>query len=109
MALAQLQHTPARLEQERRVLGQRGRAEAWQPVLPRAQDLSLAADREVDLSEREAISLPRDGLETCRRGVGLRVAEEDAEGLVLAAAHPATELVELREPEALGSLDQHHG
>ena len=37
-----------------------------------------------------------------------RVAEQDAERLVLAAAHAAAELVELREAVALGPLDDHH-
>ena len=38
-----------------------------------------------------------------------RVGEEDAVRLVLAAADPPAELVELREPKALGALDEHHG
>ena len=53
----------------------------FEPVLARAEHLPRAADLQVDLRQLEAVALLRDRLEARQR----RVAEEDADALVLAA------------------------
>ena len=51
--------------------GSCGDAEARQAVLAGAEDLALAAQREVDLGELEAVALGRDRLDPPRRQLGL--------------------------------------
>ena len=87
------------------VVGQAGDAELGQPALARAEHLPRPAQLEVDLGEPEAVALGGDRLEPRQ----LRIPEEDADRLVLAAADAAAQLVQLREAVALGGLDQHHG
>ena len=64
---------------------------------------------EIDLGELEAVALGRDRLEPGPGALRLGVGEEDAVGLVLAAADPPAQLVELAEAVAVGVLDHHHG
>ena len=95
----------ARSHEQLVVLRQPRDPEHRQAVLARAEHLAGPAQLEVDLGEPEAVALVRDRLEPRQR----RVAEQDAERGVLAAAHPPAQLVQLRQAVALGRLDQHHG
>src|SRR5262249_47885149 len=107
-AIAQLHDPPASLQEQRHVLRQRRPPEAGQAMLARPADLALASDRQVDLGEGEAAPLSGNRVEPRLRGLRLGIPEEDAERLVRAAADAAAQLVQLREPEALSALDQHH-
>src|ERR671915_1653080 len=73
------------------VLGQLRHAELGQAVLARAEHVAGAAQLEVDLGEPEAVALVRDRLEAREP----RVAEQDAERSVLAAADAPAKLVQL--------------
>ena len=89
--------------------GQLGDAEARQAVcsVPRISPSPRRA-RSTSASLKPSRSR-RDRLHPAPRELRRRVGEEDAVRLVLAAADPPAQLVELGEPEALGALDQHHG
>ena len=91
-------------QQQRLVAGQLGDAEAADARLARADELALAAQPQVDLGEREAVVVARERAQPRR---ALRPAQQAQRG-VLAAADAAAQLVQLRDPEALGVLDQHH-
>ena len=72
MAREQLEDLLAGLDQERRVLGQLGDGEARQAVLAGAEHLALAAQRQVDLGELEAVALAGDRLEPAARQLAAR-------------------------------------
>ena len=97
----------SRALEQRRVLGQARHLNSGRPVLARAEQLALAprSSRSTSASRKPS----RSRAIASSRGQRLRVAEQDAERRVLAAADPAAQLVELREPVALGLLDHHHG
>src|SRR5262249_58409515 len=78
-SIAKLKHPPPSLEEEPRVLGQRGGAEARQPVLPGPEDLPLAPDGEIDLRQGEAVALGRDRVQAGLRRSGLGVGAETAD------------------------------
>ena len=72
---------------------------------------AAAAQVEVDLGELEAVGRLDERLEARLRGLGqllLRARDEQAVRLLRAAADAAAQLVELREAEAVGLLDDHH-
>src|SRR5438552_14330693 len=75
--------------------------------LPRAEQLPLAAQLEVDLGELEAVGRVAQRLQPRLRDVGqlgLVARDEQAVALLAAAADAAAQLVELREAEAVGLL-----
>ena len=87
------------------VLGQAGEAEGLQARLADAEHLPLAAQLEVDLGELEAVAVLAQRAQAAR----LLGPEEQAQRLVLAAADPPAQLVQLGDAVALGVLDDHHG
>src|SRR6266511_1154547 len=107
VALQERDYLAARFRQHRYVVRELGHAKARQAVLARAEDLSLAAQREVHLRELESVALGFDRRQAAACELGARVREQDALRGVLAAADPATQLMELREAITLGSLDEH--
>src|SRR5262245_13195303 len=98
-----------RFLEDREVARKVGRAELGEARLPRAEELAVAAQLEVDLRDPKAVvglghrahAAPRILAEPAAR-------EQDAVRLPLAATDPAAQLVQLREAEALGVLDEHH-
>ena len=87
---------------------ERGDPEARQAALDEAQHVALAAQLPVALRELEAVADLGDRLEPRLRGLVGRVGDEHAERRHLAAPDAAAELVELREPEPIRALDDHH-
>ena len=87
------------------VLGQPREAERLHARLAGAEHLPLAAQLEVDLGELEPVAVLGERAQPRR----LLRPEQQAQRLVLAAADPAAELVQLRDPVAIGVLDEHHG
>src|SRR5439155_18347973 len=85
-------------------------AEIGEAGLPGSEQLPAAAEVEVDLGELEAVRRLDERLEAGARGVGqllLRARDEQGVGLLRPTPDPAAQLVELREPEAIGFLDDH--
>ncbi len=83
------QHLPARRGQQLVVVGQHGRPEGGQARLPRAEDLALAAQQQVDLGQLEPVAVGGDRLHPLARASSDEASrEEDALRLVLAAPHP---------------------
>src|SRR6478735_3497997 len=85
------EHLLARLEQQRRVLGELGEGEARQAVLAGAEHLALAAQRQVDLGELEAVARSRDRLQPAPGELTGFFGEEQAVGAMLAPAHPSAQ------------------
>jgi hypothetical protein len=77
-------------------------------VLLAPEEVALAADAQVRTGDLEAVASAPEDLEALERPLP-RLGDEDAVARALAPAHPAAELVELREPEPLGVLDDHYG
>ena len=63
MPLDEREHLTPRLHQDADVLGKLRHPESRQAVLSGSEDLPLAAQRQVDLGELEAVALGRDRLE----------------------------------------------
>src|SRR5579864_954010 len=81
-----------------------GEAQIGHPGLPDAENLAVAAKLEVHLGELEAVARPHERLEAFPCVLGqllLRVRDEDTEGLLRPAPDAATQLVELRQAEAV--------
>ena len=64
--------------------------------------------REILLGDVEAVERSAHDLERARAPADRCVREEDAEGPMRSAPDPPAQLVELRQAEALGVLDEHH-
>jgi hypothetical protein len=79
-------------------------AELGDAGLPRAQHLALTAQLEVDLGELEAVAVLGEGAQAR----GLPRTEEQAQRLVRPAPDAPAQLMQLRNPVALGVLDEHH-
>src|SRR5438105_11166877 len=77
-------------------------------VLSRTHQLARATQPHVFFGQLEPVVLPLQQAEPRERLVGRFLGQQQALGLRAAPADPAPELVELREPEAFGSLDHHH-
>src|SRR5690606_14730543 len=75
-----------------------------------AQKLAGATDLEVRLGDDEAVVAPLQGGQSLLGAttLGAPVIDEETCALLGAPPHPAAELVELGEAEALGILDHHH-
>ena len=71
------------------------------------QDVALAAQRQVEGGQLEAVVGALHGGEARKRGLGLRRGHEVHFGRLLAAAHAPAQLMELREAEAVGVLHDH--
>src|SRR5499433_1196058 len=84
-------------------------AELRKTRLARAEEIARAAQLEVGLRDAKAIVRRRHGVDAAARLLGSRSREEDAVALPRSPPHPATKLMQLREAEALGMLDEHHG
>ena len=91
------------------VARQAGELEVGHARLARPHHLPLAADLEVAVGELEPVVGLEQRLEARLRGAGLRLREQQAVRLLAAPPHAAAQLVELREAEALGALDDHDG
>src|SRR5262245_19346838 len=93
------------------VLGQACEPQDWHPRLPDVEQRPLAPQLQVLVRQLEAVGGPDQGLQPCARlqVVRLRGVEQQACRGVGTAADAAAQLVQLREAEALGVLDQHHG
>ena len=89
--------------------GEVGQPHVGQAALAGAQQLAGAAQAQVLLGDAEAVlGLAHDG-EPRLRGLAERLGVEQQAGRLGAAApDPAAQLVELRQAEALGMLDDHH-
>src|SRR5689334_4741653 len=77
--------------------------------LPFPEDLTRAADLEVLLREREAVGARDHRREALFAVVGTRVGEQEAVGAVATATDTTAELMQLRQAEAIGILDDHDG
>src|SRR6266511_5711064 len=102
---------PARELEQVAIAAERCEAQAERTGLARAQQLALAADLEIALGEVEAVVRLDHRLQSRARRVGqllLRARDEQAVGLLAPAPDPAAKLVQLREPEAIRLLDDHH-
>ena len=78
-------------------------------VLPRAEELSGAAQAQVRLGDFKAVVRAHHGGQALAGFVAhLPRGHQDAEGAVRAASHAPAQLMELRQAEALGVLDDHH-
>ena len=81
--------------------------------LARAHELSLFAQAEVDLGQAEAVGVRRQRAEPSRdlaaRLASAGLADQEAHAGMRATADASAQLVQLRDPELLGVLDQHHG
>ena len=100
----------ARPVEELLILAQPREPEIREPGLPRAEQLTLAADLEVPFGELEAVGRLHHRLETVVGDVGellLRARDEQAVRLLRPAPDAAAELVELGEAEAVGLLHDH--
>ncbi len=80
-----------------------------QAGLPGAEHVARAPQRQVGLGDGEPIGRPFHDIQPLLRDLIGRIGQEDAVGPMRSAAHPAAELVELGQAEALRVLDQHHG
>ena len=100
----------ARPLEEVAVRAQPHEAEIREPRLARAEQLAFAADLEIALGELEPVGRRHHRLEPLDRALGQllpRPRDEQAVRLLGAPADAAAQLVELREPEAVGLLDDH--
>src|SRR5205807_4112233 len=91
------------------VVREAGQLQVGHAGLLDVEEGSLPPEPQVLVGELEAVSGPGERVEP---GPGLLVllvalVEEEAGGRVLAASDPATELVELGQPEPLRVLDEH--
>ena len=75
-------------------------------ALPRPDQVAHPPLRQIQLGDSESVLGRREGVEPVRR---CPLRHEDAEALLGAPADPAAQLVQLRQPEALGVLDEHDG
>ncbi len=78
-------------------------------MLAQADELSGAAQLEVALGKLETAVGCRHRGESLRALLVDPALEEQAVRLVLVPSHPPAKLVQLREPESLGALDDHDG
>ena len=97
---------------EQRPVGAQAReAQVAEPRLARAEQLALAAQLEVALGELEAVAssrrAPRAAPAPASVSSSLRPRDQQAVRLLGAAADAAAQLVELREAEPVGLLDDH--
>ncbi len=96
--------------EERSVAEEIGDAKLGGACLARAEELPGAALLQVELGESEAIGGGDEGVEAGLGRLGDALAgDEQAIALVGTAADAAAELMELREAEALGMIDDHEG
>ena len=105
IALDDPRRRPARGLEQRQIALQVGVAQRDAAVLAGARELTHAALLQVQFGDLEAVRRLGEGAQPPRR-LG-DVAQQDAVTLRRAAAHPAAQLVQLRQSEPLGVLDQH--
>src|SRR4029453_15544318 len=99
-----------RLGDQRAVAREADELQVGEARLARAEQLSLAAQLEVDLGEGEAVVRVDERLQAALRLLGelvLRARDEEAVGLLRAAANSSAQLVQLGEAKAVGLLDDH--
>ncbi len=86
-----------------------GDAEARHAALARAEHVAFAAQLQIFLGDAEAVvGLAQDGEPRLGGRAERRLVEQEAGRALGAAADAAAQLMQLREPEALGVLDHHH-
>src|SRR3954470_11497063 len=89
---------------------QAGESKLRHAGLPRAEELALAAQLEILLRQLEPVRRLDQGLQALPRVVGqllLGAGDQQAVRLLGAPTDPPPQLMELREPEAVGLLDDH--
>ncbi len=82
-------------------------AQFRQAMLPRAEEFARAAQLQVLLRDAEAVGRRADDVQPLARLVPLRLGEEEEERRPAAAPDAAAQLVQLRQAEPLGVLDDH--
>jgi hypothetical protein len=88
-----------------RVASEVGEAQQRRPALARAEVLARAAQHEILVRDAETVRVLEDDAQARARGLRQRVlVEQDARALGRPAPDAAAQLVELRQPEALGVL-----
>src|SRR4051794_16120592 len=93
-----------RLAHQLAIALQVGEAQQRLAALPLAQVFAGPPDLEVALRDDEAARVFEDHLEALARGLGQRLAvKENAHALARAPSDAPAQLVQLREPEALGA------
>ena len=99
-------HRPGKFDQFP-VATERGEPEVATTLLRGRHERPLPPQFEIDLGEFEAVGAGDEGLHSRIRS-GLGRGDEPAVRLELPATDPAAQLVELRDPEAVGVEDDHH-
>ena len=90
------------------VAGEIGEAQLRQPALPRAEHLAGAAQPQILLGDAEPVlGLAQDREPPPRDLAERRLVQQEAGRGLVAAPDAAAQLVQLREAEALGVLDDH--
>src|SRR5580692_12974046 len=91
-------------ERDVALVTQRRQSQVALALLPGAEQRALTPDAKVGLGQREAVGRGRN---LGQSFVAVLPAEEVAPARVLAAADAASELMQLRDPEPVGALDDH--
>ena len=90
-------------------VGEAGHFEGGEAALTGAEEVTGAAELEVDFGEFEAVVVLFDGFEALAGVVGGVFGQEEAVALVGAAPDASAELVKLGEAESVGGFDHHYG
>ena len=108
-----LEHLPCRvycLLDELAVALEVGEEQQRLAALPLTEIFAWAAQVQVALGDLEPVGALEDDLQSRAGSLGERVAKkQDAHALAHASANAAAQLVQLREAEALGALNNHQG
>jgi hypothetical protein len=80
-----------------------------QPALLRAEDVTRTPDLEIFLRDPKAVAGFLHNLEPLPALQALGLADQHAVGRMLTPPDAAPQLMQLRQPETLGVLDQHDG
>jgi hypothetical protein len=90
------------------VLGEAGQGQVWQATLTGAEHLARSSQAQIHLGDFKAVMAVHQHLQPLT-GQGLAaVVDQQAVGCRRPAPHPAPQLVQLGQPEALGMFDHHH-
>ena len=87
--------------------GEIGDAEARQPGLPRTEEVAGTADRQVGFGDGEAVAGGGEHVEPLRPLLGQPAVNRQTVRRCAAPPDTAAQLMELRQAEALGALDDH--
>ena len=85
-----------------------GEAQHRHTALPRAEQFAGTAQLQVMLCDGEAVGVLEDDFQARPRQLGKRLlVQQDAQALRRAAPHSPAQLMQLRQPHALGVVDHH--